>query len=242
VDGRDYMLDRGRVYLIFPHQFHHYLDIKTGELNWLFITFECARAGKLDPLRNSPRVLEGGALDMLAGLMEDYLGAPPGPGRGFELVFNLSRLLQLLLAAREANCAVAGGSTPLEETHGEILRTINTHVRANLDKTLTLADIAEYTGYSISHLRAIFRKQLGVSLGAYVRDSRMSTAAAMLNEPEPDSVEAISKACGFTSIFAFSRAFKTAMGVPPTAYHKFLKTGKMAVLRPACARRGHRAA
>ncbi|OAM90455.1 AraC family transcriptional regulator [Termitidicoccus mucosus] len=238
VDGHDYMLDRGCVYLIFPHQFHHYLDIETGELNWLFITFECKQADRLAPLRNSPRMMEGGTLEMLAELIRNHLAATPGPARNFELVVNLSRLLRRLLAAREADCTAAAAGTPLEETHGEILRAINTHVRAHLDKTLTIADIAEHTGYSISHLRAIFRKHLGVSLGAYMRDSRISTAASMLSEPEPASIETISKACGFRSIFAFSRAFKTAMGVPPTAYLKLLKTGQIAA--PRSARRKHR--
>jgi AraC-like DNA-binding protein len=235
VDGHDYMLDRGRAYLIFPHQFHHYLDIGAGELSWLFITFECRQGDRLAPLRHSPRALEGGALDTLAGLVGGYLSSAPGPARNFDLVFTLSRLLHHLLKAREVNCGVTPGSMAGQETHGDILRAINRHVRANLDRTLTIADLARRTGYSVSYLRAVFRREIGVSLGGYMRDSRLSTAASMLSEPEPASIETISKACGFRSIFAFSRAFKTAMGVPPTAYLKFLKSGLMTT--PPAARR-----
>ncbi len=227
VDGRSYMLDCGRTCLIFPHQFHHYLDIETGELNWLFITFECRRADRLEPLRNSPRALEGAALEMLGGLVENHLSSAPGPERDFELVVALSRLLRELLEARAVNCVVAPRAMAGQETHGEILRAINSHVRANLDRTLTIADLAKHTGYSISYLRAIFRKEIGVSLGSYMRDSRMSTAASMLSDPDHGSVEEIAKACGFGSLFAFSRAFKTVMGVPPTAYHKLVQGGKI---------------
>jgi AraC-like DNA-binding protein len=233
VEGRDYMLAPGQVYLVFPHQFHYYLDTGAGAWNWLFITFECGQAGKIEPLRNSPRILEGVTLEMLGKMIRSHLDAPPGPRRNFELVFNLSRLLQRLLEAREASCAATGDDTPLEKTHGEILLAINAYVRANLDKTLTVNGIAHHTGYSANHFRAIFRKQLGVNLGAYIRNSRMSTAAAMLNRPEPDSIGNIAKACGFASIYAFSRAFKAAMGMPPTAYHNSLKTGKI----PAPSRR-----
>lgn len=225
VDGHDYMLDRGRTYLIFPHQFHHYLDIETGELSWLFITFECKQAAKLEPLRNSPRALEGESLGMLDRLIKNYLSVAPGPERNFELVFELSRLLHRLLESREVNCGVAPGTMAEQETHGGILRAINSYVRANLDKNLTIADLAEHTGYSISYLRAIFRKEIGVSLGSYMRDSRMSTAASMLSAPDHGSVEDIARACGFGSLFAFSRAFKTAMGMPPTAYHKLVQNG-----------------
>lgn len=227
VDGRDYMLDRGRAYLIFPHQFHHYLDIETGELSWLFITFECKQAERLGTLRNSPRALEGEPLEMLGGLIRNYLAAAPGAERNFELIVEVSRLLHALLKAREVNCAVMPGTMTEQETHGEILKAINSYVRSNLDKNLTIADLAEHTGYSISYLRAIFRKEIGVSLGAYMRESRMSTAASMLSDPDHGSVEDIAKACGFGSLFAFSRAFKMSMGVPPTAYHKLVQTGKI---------------
>jgi AraC-like DNA-binding protein len=225
VDGHGYMLDRGRAYLIFPHQFHHYLDIEIGELSWLFVTFECRRADKLASLRNSPRVLEGETLEMLGRLIKDYVSVAPGAGRNFELVFALSRLLHGLLKAREADCAVTPGVKQAEQdTHGGILHAINHYVRANLDKALTIADLSQHTEYSVSYLRMIFRKKIGVSLGGFMRDSRLSTAAAMLAAPDHGSVEEIAKACGFSSVYAFSRAFKTAMGVPPTAYHKMLKT------------------
>lgn len=232
VDGRAYMLDRGRACLIFPHQFHHYLDIESGELNWLFITFECRRAAALEPLRNSPRALEGAALERLGALVENHLSSETGPGRDFELVFAVSRLLRELLDARAVNCAVAPRVMAAQETRGEILRAINSHVRANLDRTLTIADLAKHTGYSVSYLRAIFREEIGVSLGSYMRDSRMSTAASMLSDPDHGSVEEIAKACGFGSVFAFSRAFKTVMGVPPTAYHKLVRGGKIPAARP----------
>jgi AraC-like DNA-binding protein len=242
VDGHDYMLGRGRAHLIFPHQFHHYLDIEMGELSWLFITFECKHAGKLAPLRGSPRAMEGGTLEILTGLIKNYLSVAPGPERNFELVFEVSRLLHCLLESREVNCEVVPGGMAGQETHGEILRAINDYVRANLGKNLTIADLAEHTGYSISYLRAIFRREIGVSLGSYMRDSRMSTAAAMLSDPDHGSVKKIAKACGFGSLFAFSRAFKTAMGVPPTAYHKLVRTGKIATpAKPAPTSRKRRA-
>ncbi|MDR0353480.1 MAG: helix-turn-helix transcriptional regulator, partial [Opitutaceae bacterium] len=98
-------------------------------------------------------------------------------------------------------------------------------MRANLDKKLAIADLARHTGYSVSYLRAIFRREIGVSLGSYMRDSRLSMAASMLSAPGHGSIEEIARSCGFNSLFAFSRAFKTAMGMPPTAYLKFLQSG-----------------
>jgi hypothetical protein len=33
--------------LIFPNQFHHYMDVEKGAMEWLFITFECNKAQAL---------------------------------------------------------------------------------------------------------------------------------------------------------------------------------------------------
>jgi AraC-like DNA-binding protein len=221
VDGAAYMLAPGQVFLIFPHQFHHYLDIEDGEMNWLFITFEFSRPQALLPLRNSPRVFVPAEVEKLRQMLDVYLQKAPGPERNFKLIVNMSELIQRLLSAREADCAVEPNSSE-DDPKGTILQAINAYVRANLNKPLTIADLAKHTGYSISHLRAVFRREYGVSLGGYMRDSRLSAAAAMLARGERGSIESIAKVCGFVSIFSFSRAFKKAMGLSPSAYKKFV--------------------
>src|SRR5436190_20325073 len=40
IDRHTYDLHPGETALIFPNQFHHYLDVTKGRLEWLFITFE----------------------------------------------------------------------------------------------------------------------------------------------------------------------------------------------------------
>lgn len=63
-----------------------------------------------------------------------------------------------------------------------------------------------------------------MSLGSYMRESRLSIAASMLSDPNRESIEEIARACGFESIYAFSRAFKNVMGMSPSAYCKFVQS------------------
>jgi AraC-like DNA-binding protein len=221
IDGTAYLISPGQVFLVFPHQFHHYLDIEEGELSWLFITFEFSRPEALQPLRNSPRVFAPAEAGQLCQMMESYLQKAPGPERNFKLIVQVSELIQHLLLAREADCAMRPDSRE-DDPNGAMLQSINAFVRANLNKPLAISDLARHTGYSISHLRAVFRREFGVSLGGYMRDSRLSAAASMLSNGDHASIESIAKACGFVSIFAFSRAFKKAMGLSPSAYNKFI--------------------
>jgi AraC-like DNA-binding protein len=212
------------VFLIFPHQFHHYLEIESDEINWLFITFELAKPELVQALLNSPRIVGAAEEELLQAMMKDYLSQAPAAERSFRVIVQVSEFLRRLLGTRTADAAVSrddGAADP----KGAILLSINRYVRAHINQPLTIADLARHTGYSISHLRAVFRKELGVSLGGYMRDSRLSLAAAMLTEENRGSIESIAKACGFVSIFAFSRAFKNAMGVSPRVYRKLVKDG-----------------
>jgi AraC-like DNA-binding protein/quercetin dioxygenase-like cupin family protein len=224
VEGIGYTLAPGQVFLIFPHQFHHYLEIEGKEMLWLFITFELARPDQLLPLRNSPRQIGEADGEFVRQMLKEYVAQAPGSTRSFSLIVRTSQLLQSLLGAREADCAVRKDAAD-DDPNGALLFSINRYVRANLDKSLTIADLARHTGYSISHLRAVFRREFGISLGGYMRDSRLSIAASMLARPERDRIENIAKACGFESIFSFSRAFKKSMGCSPRDYSKLAQAG-----------------
>ncbi len=224
VDGVGHLLAPGQVFLIFPHQFHHYLDVGNKGMNWLFITFEMEKPEALLPLRNAPRSIGPEEEAHLDRMLKDYLARAPAGMRSLNLILKVSELLRRVLLAPPADCAVVSDTRESDPT-GAILQSINRYVRAHINQPLALADLARHTGYSISHLRAVFRKELGVSLGGYLRDSRLSLAASMLADRNRDSIQGIARACGFVSIFAFSRAFKNAMGLSPSAYSKSIQGG-----------------
>jgi len=94
----------------------------------------------------------------------------------------------------------------LEEDRREVIvEQINSFVRENLNKTITISDLAGSLGYSVSYIRAVFRERLGVSLGRYIRESRLSEAAQLLQEPAI-KVTDVAERCGFDSLVGFSRA------------------------------------
>ena len=222
VDGVSHTLLPGRAVLIFPHQFHHYLDIEAGPIRWLFVTFESANDQALLPLRNSPRQLTRKDLRLLHEIAAAVSGLADAYGRKLGLVLKVTEFLQHLLDAKPV-MATAGTGSVGNDPHGPLLESINVQVRAKLDQSLRIGDLARHTGYSVSHLRAVFRKQYGVSLGGYMRNSRLSMAASQLARGRYTRIEDIAKACGFESIFSFSRAFKKAMGVSPREYGRLAR-------------------
>ncbi|WP_269523728.1 helix-turn-helix transcriptional regulator [Coraliomargarita parva] len=211
-----HQFEPGDCALIFPNQFHHFMDVEAQSLHWLFITFEIPQAKALQALLDNPRQLDAEGVILLQNTLIPYFEQKKNRPDALEIAYHLSRFLRYMpsLPRLPTERFKLNSSDNLRNS---ILERINSYVREHLTDAPTLADLADALGYSVSHLRAVFRDHLGVSLGLYIRESRLSEAAKLLQESNL-SVTEISEKTGFDSLFAFSRAFKKAYGIPPKAY------------------------
>lgn len=82
---------------------------------------------------------------------------------------------------------------------------------------ISLDSLEKQFSYSKFHLERQFQKEYGVSLIAYVSKRRMQLAQELLTEK---SVSRVAEEVGFSSIYAFSRAFKNKFGISPSEYQK----------------------
>lgn len=214
IGERSYSLEPGDCALIFPHQFHHYMDVSSGSIEWIFITFEVENPGPIALLRDNPRRLDAGSVKLLEDIVRSYLrGLPTDPlGVAFNLSLLLSHLVDAPLIPEERRSLHSA-----DDTRDVIVERISKYVRQNLKKAITLEDLAEELGYSASYLRTTFHEKLGVTLGRYLRESRLAQAARLLLGSEK-SISQIAKETGFGSANAFSRAFVNYSGMPPKAY------------------------
>ena len=71
--------------------------------------------------------------------------------------------------------------------------------------------------YNKFYLERQFKKKHGISLMVYAKDKKMSFACKLL---KTQTVSDVSEKLGFSSIYAFSRAFKNKYGMYPTEYKK----------------------
>jgi AraC-like DNA-binding protein len=223
IDRATYELHPGECALIFPNQFHHFMDVSRTKLDWLFITFELKNPEAIRTLQNSPRVLDAKGLQLLQAMVQEFVQPKDAQRDTLEVSYLLSRLLlhlrecpPLPLERRDIHSS--------DDVRDVILESINRYVRSNLGRAVTISDIAEELGYSVSHLRAVFRDRLGVSLGKYMRESRLSEAAQLLQQSGLN-VSEIGEKCGFESLYAFSRAFRKAYGIPPRTYRQLVQEG-----------------
>ncbi len=216
VGDTTYELTPGEAILIFPNQFHHYLDIASDSFDWLIVTFELNQATTLNKLRNSPRRLNQESCLWIEKTLREYTRPAPHGPNPVETAYCLGHALQTMIASPEIAFERRKPQSQ-DDTRDQILEGINTYVRAHLHQAITIQDLSSHLGYSVSHLRTVFRQSLGLSLGRYIRESRLSRAAELLQRSHK-TVSEVAHETGFESLFAFSRAFKKTYGIPPKSY------------------------
>ncbi len=91
------------------------------------------------------------------------------------------------------------------------------YMEDNVERRLSLDDIAGYSGFSPSYLSAMFRNRTGYSPVAYFNLMKIRKACGLLDATDMKLTQ-ISFKLGFEDQFYFSRLFTKIMGVSPTAY------------------------
>ena len=92
-------------------------------------------------------------------------------------------------------------------------------IERNLDRDLSLGDLAAACEVSRWHLSHAFTERFGRPIGDYVRSRRLSYAAEALAGGAPDILN-LALANGYNSHEAFSRAFKVLLGVTPESVRR----------------------
>lgn len=90
---------------------------------------------------------------------------------------------------------------------------VKDYIDSSQNFTVKLDDLAKHFNYSKCYLDHCFQKQYGMGIVAYRNQIRMQTAQNMLKHA---SVTEVSEKLGYSSIYAFSRAYKNHFGVSPT--------------------------
>jgi len=88
----------------------------------------------------------------------------------------------------------------------------------------TAAALAQEISVSRATLSRRFPAVVGKAPGAYLTDWRMDLAARRLRDTD-DPLEAIARSVGYTSVYAFSRAFRRAREQPPGRYRVASRVG-----------------
>lgn len=106
--------------------------------------------------------------------------------------------------------------------HDEIIQTLTDWIESNLDKTLSVDEVAARSGYSKWHLQRMFRTVTRQTLGNYIRERRLTLAAEALRQTQRPVFD-IAMQYGYDSQQTFSRVFRRQFFQTPTAYRHSMR-------------------
>ncbi len=102
----------------------------------------------------------------------------------------------------------------------ERIRLVQDHIDTHLDQPLDMETLAGVAGFSPYHFHRVFHAFTGETPAEAVRNRRLAAAAGRLRYHFRETVEQVSLACGFSSLSDFSRSFRKAFGLSPTAWRR----------------------
>ena len=103
------------------------------------------------------------------------------------------------------------------------VQAIFNYIRNQYKKNPTVAMMASELKISETKLRQLIRRETRLSPGELIRALRLQQAAELLCFTDTKIAE-ISRQCGFSNAFAFSRSFRRKYGMPPKRFRQDCKT------------------
>jgi len=106
-----------------------------------------------------------------------------------------------------------------------IIDQIKVYIEENMAEDITRNSFSEIACLNPEYLAKIFKKEEGISLGAYLMNRRMIRAKELL-EKSKMSVSAVALETGYTNFSYFSKVFRKAAGYNPNEYRKLIRAKK----------------
>ncbi|MBD5094637.1 MAG: helix-turn-helix domain-containing protein [Subdoligranulum sp.] len=91
------------------------------------------------------------------------------------------------------------------------------YIYANIQKRVTVEDLAAFTGLSPSHLSRLFKKEIGISVSDYIREKKVEKAQELLQYSDFSLIK-IATDLAFSSQSHFTQVFHDFTGMTPKKY------------------------
>lgn len=110
-----------------------------------------------------------------------------------------------------------GGNLSRKEYSRSIVSQISTFIKHNYPHSFSIGDLAKLVRLSPNYLNALFKKDTGMPLHAFILDTRLDEAANLLRKTGMP-VKGVAVSCGFKDPLYFCRIFKKRHRFNPSQY------------------------
>ena len=218
------------IYVSFPYEEHRIETEKDSPLKYQFFAFVAKKEifktelYSFKNIQTNPlnRVIRNTEIkDLIKSALSEISSNGVFSHLYLEMLFS-QILIQLIRSLKNQNSSISVTPSKAEELCYQVTHYIDTHIPLS-----SMEELSKVFHYSYEHLSTVFLKTTKQTLSSYYRLKRLDVARKFLQEGILSLTE-IADRINYSSLFAFSKAFKQQYGISPSAYRKnFAKNGKM---------------
>lgn len=108
---------------------------------------------------------------------------------------------------------------PVSTRRISVLESVKGYVYENIDKRITLNDVANHACFSPSYISYLFKKEYNQGFIDFVNQVKMERACELIDENKY-RIQEIAYLLGFENAYYFSKVFRRHKGVSPTQWQK----------------------
>lgn len=226
VNGKDYTLKNGEGVLIFPYEKYEIRSQNADtEYTYLFISVDSAKySDALGRIRHGFGNDDSHVLcdETIRHAAEDLCKELESDDSVFfrELASLLtSQLVVYLLRYFRSN---KENDRDSNNANLKICGMVMSYIDSRVYTIKSLSEVAAEMGYNYSYISTLFRKTCGITINSYFKTKRMDEAKKLLRDKSM-SVSEIARIMNYSSVYAFSKAFKSYYNMSPVQYRNGTK-------------------
>ena len=113
--------------------------------------------------------------------------------------------------------AVVSDKSSGDDVNFKVCSQIMNYIDSRIYTMKNLREVASAMGYNYSYISTLFHKTCGITLNTYFKNKRMNEAKTLLSGSKM-SISEIARIMNYSSVYAFSKAFKEHFGSSPGHY------------------------
>ncbi len=223
-NGVPVAVKKGDIYLSLPCESHEIKSDAKEPLKYDFFAFLCTHEKKREEFDHitetyysaNSRVFHSERIrNLVSGAIAELDSDKEYSGELLECIFREIVIYVMRSFTKIKLEKYSQNITAAEVLCYKLMNYIDTHIYS----LKTLKELEEFTDYSYGYLSSLFKKTTGNSLNDYYREKRLEAARILITENRLKATE-ISEMLGYSSVYAFSKAFSRRYGTSPREYRR----------------------
>ena len=213
-------VQEGDIYLSYPGDFHEILSSDKNPLKYDFFAFNTKNTflkQELQHIMNTytyeNRVFQNSAVNYaVSSAIAEFSSKEKYSSELLSLIFE--EILYHIIRSFDGEAIQRNiNNLPANELCFQIMHYIDTHIYS----IKSLASLSEKFSYNYSYLSNFFKKNTGYTISDYYQNRRLEAAKLLINAGGL-KITNIAERLNYSSLYAFSKAFKKKYGIAPKSY------------------------